>query len=72
MFAFQHLGAEAICAPIHPENVASIHVAEKLGMKRHQLIDVYGNGTMLENYRLTSEAWKAGVANSVADIELLF
>ena len=41
-FAREDLGIEKLAALIMPENIASIRVAEKLGMKRGPLIHIYG------------------------------
>ena len=55
--AFDEIGADVVCAPIHPENVASRHVAEKIGMTTDGLVDVYGDGVFLENFLMTRERW---------------
>jgi len=41
-FAREDLGVEKLVALIIPENIASIRVAEKLGMTRGPLISIYG------------------------------
>lgn len=38
---FDELGLEEIVADIHPENLASIRVAEKIGLRRHEDREVY-------------------------------
>ncbi len=41
-FAREDLGVEKLVALIIPENIASVRVAEKLGMSRGPLIHIYG------------------------------
>lgn len=57
-FAFDEFEADEVCAPIHQENVASRHVAEKIGMRMDALVDVYRDGVLLANYIMSREGWQ--------------
>ena len=41
-WCFDRLGVDQLCSIIHPENVASIRVAEKLGAQRERRITMFG------------------------------
>jgi len=54
-FGYEQLGIEQIIALVHPENMASTHVIEKLGM---WYVDVvYYWGIDLKRYRLGKQQW---------------
>jgi len=41
-YAFEELGAPRVMALIHPRNPASVRVAEKAGLARYDVVDVFG------------------------------
>jgi RimJ/RimL family protein N-acetyltransferase len=58
-YAFDVLGMDAVCAPIHQQNVASIRVAQKLMMQLTGYVDVYGTGEKHANYVMTAKHWQS-------------
>jgi RimJ/RimL family protein N-acetyltransferase len=58
-YAFDVLGMDALCAPIHQQNVASIRIAQNLMMQLTGFVDVYGTGQKLANYVMTAKHWQS-------------
>ncbi len=54
-FAFERLGLARLCSLIHPQNVASIRVAEKLGMSPERPIQIFGVDVVM--YSRTAEGF---------------
>ena len=71
-FAFRHLRAPSVCAPIHPANVASINVAEKIGMTFDRLVDVYRDGVELAVYRMTANQYAQDQRRIGSGIGIIF
>jgi RimJ/RimL family protein N-acetyltransferase len=57
-FAFTQLNRSHVVSLIHPDNAASMRVAERLGERRGDVIDVTGRPVVV--YRITREEWEAG------------
>jgi RimJ/RimL family protein N-acetyltransferase len=57
-FAFTQLDQSQVISLIHPENAASIKVAERLGERRVDSTEVFGKPALL--YRITREEWEGG------------
>lgn len=57
-FAFEHLQQPHMISLIHPENAASIRVAERLGERSTGPIDVFGKPALA--YKITRAEWDAG------------
>lgn len=53
-FAFDRLDQPRISSLIHPQNAASIRVAEKLGMKRDRVVALNGRDVLLYNRNRSS------------------
>ena len=60
-YAFRELGEPQVAADIRPENLASIRVAQALGMEPEGLFDKWYRGRPLPHriYRLTAAAYQA-------------
>jgi RimJ/RimL family protein N-acetyltransferase len=56
-FAFTPLEQPQVISLIHPENAASIRVAQRLGERRFDTTEVVGPPALV--YRLTREEWTA-------------
>jgi len=56
-FAFTQLGQPHVISLIHPENAASIRVAERLGERPTGPTEVMGKSALV--YRVTREEWEA-------------
>ena len=56
-FAFTRLGQPHVLSLIHPENAASIRVAQRLGERLLGPADVMGKPALV--YRITREEWEA-------------
>jgi RimJ/RimL family protein N-acetyltransferase len=56
-FAFTGLGQPHVISLIHPENVASIRVAQRLGERLLDSTEVMGKPVLV--YRITREEWEA-------------
>ncbi len=56
-FAFTRLGQPRVISLIHPENAASIRVAQRLGERRLDSTEVMGMPALV--YRITREEWEA-------------
>ncbi len=56
-FAFTQLEQPRVISLIHPENAASIRVAERLGERRSGSTEVMGKFALV--YRITREEWEA-------------
>ncbi|MDE2428832.1 MAG: GNAT family N-acetyltransferase [Burkholderiales bacterium] len=56
-FAFDHLHADQLWAVCHPENAASAHVMQKLGMQFRGVQRWYDQDTA--TYTMSSDDWKA-------------
>jgi RimJ/RimL family protein N-acetyltransferase len=56
-FAFTQLGQPHVISLIHPENAASIRVAQRLGERLLDSTEVMGKPTLV--YRITREEWEA-------------
>jgi RimJ/RimL family protein N-acetyltransferase len=54
--AFTELAKRQVISLIHPENVASIRVAEKLGEKLHDRTEVMGKSLLV--YRICRDEWQ--------------
>lgn len=54
-YAFAELNRSSVISLIHPENVASIRVAERLGERRMERIELMGKPTL--NFAITREQW---------------
>lgn len=57
-FAFTRLDHPLVISLIHPENAASIKVAERVGERRRDVTEVMGKPAVV--YRITREEWAAG------------
>ena len=57
-FAFTQLNQPQVISLIHPENAASIRVAERLGERRVDSTEVLGKPALL--YRIAREEWEGG------------
>lgn len=55
-FAFSELGQPQVISLIQPENVASIGVAERLGERRVDSVEVLGKKALV--YRITKDEWE--------------
>lgn len=55
-FAFTQLKQPHVISLIHPENAASIRVAERLGERRADSTEVFGKPAVV--YRITREEWE--------------
>ena len=60
-YAFERLGAERVIAEIRPENEASRHVAERLGMKTAGSFIKHYRGKEMPHliYAVSKEDWAA-------------
>jgi RimJ/RimL family protein N-acetyltransferase len=56
-FAFTQLGQPHVISLIHPENAASVRVAQRLGKRLHGSTEVMGKSALM--YRITREEWEA-------------
>ena len=56
-FAFMQLGRPQVISLIHPENAASIRVAQRLGECQVDSIEVMGKPVLV--HRITGEEWEA-------------
>ena len=56
--AFTQMGRTHVISLIHPDNAASIRVAERLGERLQGSTDLTGKTALI--YRITREEWKAG------------
>ena len=54
--AFTHLSYDKVISLIHPDNAASIKVAERLGERRHGVTDLFGKSVLV--YRITKAEWE--------------
>jgi RimJ/RimL family protein N-acetyltransferase len=54
-YAFTELYRPHVISLIHPDNAASIRVAERLGERRHDSTEVMGRPALV--YRITREEW---------------
>ena len=61
-YAFTHLGRPHVISLIHPENKASIQVAERLGGRRVDSTEVMGKPAL--RYRITREEWEGRTATA--------
>ncbi|MBE9031173.1 GNAT family N-acetyltransferase [filamentous cyanobacterium LEGE 11480] len=59
-YGFELLQQSEIISLIRPENTASIRIAERLGAKPHEEIEVFGSAAIC--YRLDRQTWQASVA----------
>ena len=55
---FEKTGLEEICAVTHPDNSASQHVLQKIGLTRQQNRFAYGQS--LPYFTLTKSTWRSG------------
>lgn len=55
-FAFTQLNQPHVISLIHPENAASIRVADRLGERRVDSTEVFGKPALV--YRITREEWE--------------
>jgi RimJ/RimL family protein N-acetyltransferase len=56
-FAFTQMGQPHVISLIHPENTASIRVAQRLGERLLRATEVMGKPALI--YRITREEWEA-------------
>jgi RimJ/RimL family protein N-acetyltransferase len=59
--AFTELRQPHVISLIHPDNAASIRVAQRLGERPQGSIDLFGKPALL--YRITREEWESQTAN---------